>query len=113
MMHHNFKVGDKVCVKSDVDRSGTDCFNALVGIPAIIKRIDKDDTQIGVDYFESLKDANFKREYEDYSETRDDKFHELGFTLSTPTGWFINCDFLKHYKEDPIMKFFDKHPLEK
>jgi acetyltransferase-like isoleucine patch superfamily enzyme len=90
-----FKLGDRVKVKRDCWENNHNAIKNKEGI--IIAK--HSSTTVGVDFICSLGD--------------DHCLHNIGGILRTDTGWNVDVEDLDLICEDPINKFFKKHPLEK
>jgi hypothetical protein len=87
-----FKIGDRVRVLTSIDR---DLIGAVGKVVYVYS-----DYQVAVDFIDFLEG--------------DHRLHNAGM-LETKTGWYMspnNLELVEELVEDPISKFFDKHPLE-
>jgi hypothetical protein len=108
-----FNIGDIVYVDPEMDRSGTDCFDALVGVKATVIEFYRG--EVGLNFNDELHTNSIFRSL--YAEQRKNDeghvFHNLHDNIGTNTGWYVKPHLLKHYDENPVEKFFKKHPLER
>jgi hypothetical protein len=93
-MMNTFKAGDIVKVSQDYDELAN-----KIGKIVIVK-----DYTLGVDFsvYPNTLDARARS-----------LLHTLDGYLLNDTGRWFNYLHLSIYEEDPIKKFFDKHPLER
>jgi hypothetical protein len=108
MEYSDLKIGDIVIVKNynAISTSMSSKESKLVGLVGVIVCEFDNDEHYGVDFKMSLNEEK-RKEIDGFL------LHMLNGRISSKTGRFMHFEVLDIFEENPINKFFDKHPLEK